>query len=74
MNTKHAHTVYLWVFLLQAAHKIALSCWKSICKYIFVYVVSTFVIKLLRKLVVIIFVAVFNSHSITWFTFIKYKF
>ena len=38
------------VFLLQAAHKIALSYCKCICKYI-CYVVSTFVIKLLGKLV-----------------------
>ena len=37
MNTKHAGTVHLRVFLLQAAHKIALSRRKYICKYICVH-------------------------------------
>ena len=38
MNTKHARTVHLGGFLLQAAHKIALSCPKFICKYICKYI------------------------------------
>ena len=46
-NTKHARAVHKWVFLLQPAHRIAL----SVCKIHVWYVVSTSVIKLLRKLV-----------------------
>jgi len=42
MNTKHDHTVHLGVFLLQAAHKIALSRPKFICKYICKYICVCF--------------------------------